>query len=106
MQPEWYRHAGYPFNPWLRSVADPLIHIPRIDHRWAVFAPTPEPNSWRVSIPAHLRSHLEANVTEPMLNLFALRGYGARFSAGIYTEGVSLSLTPLLRLKLLHACDQ
>jgi hypothetical protein len=32
--------------------------------------------------------------------------YGARFSTEIYTRGVPLSFTPLLRLKRCHACDQ
>jgi hypothetical protein len=32
--------------------------------------------------------------------------YGVRFSTGFYTRGVPLRFTPLLWLKLLHACDQ
>jgi hypothetical protein len=31
---------------------------------------------------------------------------GARFPTEIYTRGVPLSFTPLLRLKRCHACDQ
>jgi hypothetical protein len=32
--------------------------------------------------------------------------YGARFPAEIHARGMPLSFTPLLRLMLLHACDQ
>jgi hexosaminidase len=32
--------------------------------------------------------------------------YGARFPVEVYTRGMPLSFTPLLRLKLEHACDQ